>query len=386
MQEIGTAILMVSQAPSYGGAERSLFECAEWLRLHTEFEPHVVRPESARLGRELKARNIPCNVVRRVKLERGQRLASWIKSMWDVILLAFRIRATSKTINAKIVHANGLKAAIPCAISAWFKGIPVLVVHVRDYPKHRYLTRFVLRQANRTLVASRYIAQALGDLVPGASSSIEVIPNGVAMPVLPEMPASEIRRELGVPEDAFVITMIAQMAPWKRHNLFLDALALLQRRDDLIHGIVVGDDIWQRNGEYEEGLHLRARMPDLNGRITFLGAREDIGAILSASDICVLPSYQEPFGRVVVEAWLVGVPVVVSNVGGPAELVKHEHTGLCFKDGDITDLVSCMARLFEDEEFRVRLAENAKALAGRYSVENHAMAVAALYRELLRCG
>jgi glycosyltransferase involved in cell wall biosynthesis len=45
-----------------------------------------------------------------------------------------------------------------------------------------------------------------------------------------------------------------------------------------------------------------------------------------------------------------------------------------------------MARLFEDEEFRVRLAENAKALAGRYSVENHAMAVAALYRELLRCG
>lgn len=386
MQEAGTAILMVSQAPSCGGAERSLFECAEWLRLHTELEPYVICPGAAALGRELRARNIPYEVVRRVKLERGQGMASWIKSMWDMILLVFQIRATLNAINAKIVHANGLKSAIPCAISACFKGIPVLVVHVRDYPKHRYLTKFVLRQANRTLVASRYMARALGHLVPGTPSSIEMIPNGVAMPVLLERPASEIRREWGVPEDALVITMIAQMAPWKRHDLFLDALALLQGRDDLIHGIVVGDDLWQRNGDYVAQLRLRAKMPDLNGRVTFLGAREDIGAILSASDICVLPSCQEPFGRVVVEAWLVGVPVVVSNLGGPAELVEHEHTGLCFKDGDVADLVTCISRLLEDEGLRVRLAEDAKALAGRYSIENHALAVAALYRELLRCG
>jgi glycosyltransferase involved in cell wall biosynthesis len=346
----------------------------------------VACPEAVTLGRELKARNIPYAVVRRVKLERGRGIASWIKSMWDLILLAFKVRAVSNSINAKIVHANGLKAAIPCAISAWIKGIPVLVVHVRDYPKYRYLTKFVLRQASRTLVASRYAARALGALVPGASSSIEVIPNGVAMPVLPERPAPEIRKELGVPGDAFVMTMIAQMAPWKRHDLFLNALALLQGRDEPIHGIIVGDDIWHRNGEYIEQLHSRAKMPDLDGRITFLGSREDIGAILSASDICVLPSSQEPFGRVVVEAWMVGVPVVVSDAGGPAELVEHGHTGLCFRNGDVADLVTCISRLFEDEELRVRLAEDGKARAGRYSIENHAMAVAALYRELLRCG
>jgi glycosyltransferase involved in cell wall biosynthesis len=83
---------------------------------------------------------------------------------------------------------------------------------------------------------------------------------------------------------------------------------------------------------------------------------------------------------------MVGVPVVVSDAGGPAELVEHGHTGLCFRNGDVADLVTCISRLFEDEELRVRLAEDGKARAGRYSIENHAMAVAALYRELLRCG
>jgi UDP-glucose:(heptosyl)LPS alpha-1,3-glucosyltransferase len=192
----------------------------------------------------------------------------------------------------------------------------------------------------RVLAVSRRVAdEVVRDYgVPAAHA--RVVYNGVDLerfhPARRAVDGARIRRELGV-GDARVCTAIGTGFERKGFDLLLAAW-----RTDPPAGaalVIVGDD--ERLGRWRRA----AAEPALAGRVHVLGARRDVDAILAATDVLCLPSRQEAFGNVVLEAAAAGVPVVTSAVVGAAELFVGCEAAVIVDDpGDARALAGAIER------------------------------------------
>ena len=141
-------------------------------------------------------------------------------------------------------------------------------------------------------------------------------------------------------------------------------------------------------GETDEayGVELRekARALGIGDRVDFRGFREDVWAELAGMDVVVHASITpEPFGQVIVEAMLAGVPVIASVGGGPGELLTNDVDGLLYPAGDVDALVEALQRLRGDASLRSRLSANARIRAQRFSPQAEASNVMSLYWRVL---
>lgn len=181
-------------------------------------------------------------------------------------------------------------------------------------------------------------------------------------------------REQGVEEDrAILIHTYAEFedaAPVDRANLdtpegaplFL-ALARLHWKkglDVLLKSLVdvPGAYLWiAGDGPLREQLEAQCGELGLGDRVRFLGWRDDRGALLAASDICVFPSRYEPFGTVTVDAWASRTPLIAAAAAGPKAYVKDGENGLLVEIDDVDGLTLAMNRLVNDSDLRDRLIE-----------------------------
>jgi glycosyltransferase involved in cell wall biosynthesis len=142
--------------------------------------------------------------------------------------------------------------------------------------------------------------------------------------------------------------------------------------------IVVGD------GELRGDLISRAESLGINPRIHFLGARRDLGNILSAIDIFTMPSYWEGLPLSMVLAMGAGLPVVASRVAGIPEVVADGDSGLLVTPGDSAQLADALARLVQSVELRSRLGAKARAFVlPRFGVDGYVASITSLYDRLL---
>jgi len=141
-------------------------------------------------------------------------------------------------------------------------------------------------------------------------------------------------------------------------DILLEAFARIAK-GEAIHLCIAG------SGTLSEGLKSRAKELSISGQISFVGYVENpaLAALYKSADIFICPSLYEPFGLVVLEAMLQGLPVIVSNTGGLKEIVTHESTGLLFDPGNIDGLASAITRLIKDKD-----AQKALGNAGRRHV------------------
>jgi UDP-glucose:(heptosyl)LPS alpha-1,3-glucosyltransferase len=115
------------------------------------------------------------------------------------------------------------------------------------------------------------------------------------------------------------------------------------------------------------------------GRVMFLGKSDSVRDLLAAADALVLPTRSEPFGMVVVEAILMGVPPVVSRVAGSSEIIEDGRSGFVIDDPkDVGAWSAAMTRLC-DRALREQMAEACLGQRERFSYENHLRALEAIY-------
>jgi glycosyltransferase involved in cell wall biosynthesis len=114
-----------------------------------------------------------------------------------------------------------------------------------------------------------------------------------------------------------------------------------------------------------------AATPGLRGHVRFLGQRSDIPEFLSAIDTYVLPSLCEGISNSLLEAMATGLPVVASKVGGNPEVIVEGETGLLFPTGNHRELAAQLVLLYQDFEFRARLARAAvQRVREQFSLEH----------------
>jgi len=371
---------MVSHTSFFGGAEQSLLELAAALLPNLELCPLLASPKGP-LQREALERGIPVLDIRTPRLEGRSAAGMLLRApRWFSVATALA-RQCRRQQDIRIVHANGIKAFIPAVVAARAVGLPC-ILHLRDYPRRLALTRFLVRRADAVVAASCFVADALGR---ETARLVTVIPNGVVPPRIPDADVTlALRRELGLTPSSRLVVMIAQQVPWKRHDLFLEAASRVAPLHPDTRFLVVGVNPWGTDSDYRARLLCRAAQPDLQGRVTFWEQRRDVGAILAAADLLVLPSDNEPFGRVVVEAAAMGVPAVVPDRGAPAAIVVDDITGVHFRHGNAEALAEAVSRALSDPGLRQRVRARAPEHAARFSVEAHAAAMADLYLSLLR--
>lgn len=123
---------------------------------------------------------------------------------------------------------------------------------------------------------------------------------------------------------------------------------------------------------------------DLESEISFLGNRNDMPELLPLADLFVLPSRFEGLGLVILEAMASKVPVIASNIYGPAELIKHEENGLLFENENYQHLADKILYLYNNKEKMQFLAENAYKYIQEFDISIMYKKYDELYKDLVR--
>ena len=152
----------------------------------------------------------------------------------------------------------------------------------------------------------------------------------------------EARRRLGIPSEAKVVVSVGYLQPRKGQGFLIRAVPSILREVPEALFLIVGE------GPLKERLSKLARKLGVGGRVKFLGWREDVPLILSASDLLVHTALLEGIPGVAMEAGAVGLPVVAFRAGGAPEVVVHRRTGLLVKPGDVSGLARAVALLLKD--------------------------------------
>ena len=201
-------------------------------------------------------------------------------------------------------------------------------------------------------------------------SGVELEPYRAAVP-----DPDGLRRELGCPPEVRLVGSVGRLAPIKRCQDLILAVAHLG--DPRVVCLLVGD------GPEAAGLAAVAREAGITERVRFLGWREDVPRVMAALSVFVQPSANEGMGRSIVEAMAAGVPVVATRVGGIPSVVADGECGLLVEPADVTGLAGAIGKLLADPDLAARMGAAGRRRATAYSVQSMVEQLDGLYREIL---
>ena len=202
-----------------------------------------------------------------------------------------------------------------------------------------------------------------------------MVHNGVVAgeipPPLEEARRAQIRAEHGVSADEFMIVTPSRYIPLKGHSVLLDALDILNREKSWLPKVACGGLVTP----FLDQLRARAAQLGLAGAVEFGPPlrHDQIISLMQAADAVVIPSLREAFGIAAAEAMLLGVPVVLTRVGGFVELVGDSEGAVMVSPNDPRGLAEAIWLLKSDPDLRRRLAERGRARIA----ENFEMSVCA---------
>lgn len=316
-------ILFVDQFSEIGGAQRCFLDLLPAIK-DRGWTVHAALPGNGLFAETLKSAQVP---VIRIPCGPYQSLT---KSPMDFARFPFDLAVQLRTIRrqpADLIYVNGPRV-LPGACLGSSGRAPVLF-HAHNRLNHLYETRL----ARWSLRATKSIVAACSKFVGEPLPPHVLIPNGT-----PDMGFSE--RSFN--PTSLRIGMIGNQSPQKGLATFVE----VARHFPSLEFVSVG----------ETGL-LSA---PTNSRITFLGWRDDIAAVLSELDLLLIPSQQEGLPRVMLEAFSAGVPVIAFPAGGIVEAIRHGETGFLTKDFSSEAMVGTIRAAIADTARLQMVAANAR--------------------------
>lgn len=368
-------ILQVSSGHAFGGGERHVLELVPALAARGH-RLHVAAPADSALAERLREAAGGCRPV--VLHPLRVRHALDLRAVWQLIRLV-------RTHQIDILHAHYARdypvaAAVVHWERQWGRRAPVLFLTRHHYaPLTRaWLYRWWLSVADRFIAVSGYVRNQLKATLGWDDTRIVVIPNWVAAERFrcpPTVDRESCRRQFGLPQEAFIVGCPNRLEPDKGQATLLFALEIARRQMPRLHLALAGN----ADANYLARLQQQARTAGLTSHVSFLGFVEAMPSFLWACDAVAIPSRNEAFSLGVLEAWAAGVPVVVSDVGGLAELVSHEENGLRVGVRDVNGWAAALCRLACDKLLCQQLVKAGQQSVGRYTLVRAVTALELLY-------
>lgn len=316
--------------------------------------------------------------------------------------------AERKGITYDLIHSHYWMSGIAAEELAQVWDVPIVhMFHTLGHMKNRVAgfgeaegdyriegEKRVLRAADRIIAATPAEVAQLQWLYKWNAPNVLVIPPGVDLGHFYPIPEDEAKEYTGIPLENQNILFVGRIEPLKGIDILIRALGLIHKtRPELILPekfcvCIIGGD---PDASPEEMTHEMARLQALRAEVgvgnivAFLGKRgqDTLPYFYSAASVVVMPSHYESFGMVALEAMACGTPVIASQVGGLAFLVKNGVTGYHIPGDDPEALADRLTTLLENPNLLETLGAQAHAYAHSYSWAKIAERIAEVYRELI---
>jgi glycosyltransferase involved in cell wall biosynthesis len=228
------------------------------------------------------------------------------------------------------------------------------------------LERFAIRKSRATIALGDYLARQIPD------KKIETIAHGIELSNWQPLPRDTARAALNTSPDEFIAVFVGRIHPQKGVDVLVEAVRRVAGRLPRLRVFVIGSPGGHYRAEEQTSAYAADVMRRAHGTpvqfVGFLSNRsEQLRQYLSACDVAVVPSRQEPFGYVALEALAMSLPVIASRSGGLAQTVTDD-VGVLVPAGDAAALAAAIRRAYEDPLRLRQMREKCRArVVERYS-------------------
>ncbi len=352
-----THVVHVTSSRFFGGPERQMLELAHELRpaIRSSFisfsEGQLCRPF---IDRVTKAGF--CGIALNADTP-------------NLISAARELRSHLQDMGADVLLVHGYKAGLMGLWTARRLGIPIVAVSrgwTGESPRVRvyeWLDRRSLRWMDRVVCVSE--GQAAKVRAAGVKNErIVVIRNAIRTNRFHRPPCSADRNLLAArfsTPPTLIAGAAGRLSPEKGFDVLVEACRHLAatHRDFALGVVIFGEGALRRE------LERQIKAADLTDRVVLAGFTDELDRWMPHFDIYVQSSHSEGLSNSLLEAAAAGVPIVATDVGGTAEFVSHEHTGLLVPPNDAPALASAIGRLAVDPSLRRSLGAQANATVAR---------------------
>lgn len=328
-------------------------------RLGEHYDVHVVvnlNPGESLIGLDDFVKVFPVRIERKI-------------SPWRDFLAVWKLFRFFRRCRFGLVHSITPKAGLLAMTAAFFAGVGIRI-HTftgQVWATRTGFLRWLLKNMDRLIVllSTENLADSIsqrrflldegvlaearsGVLARGSISGVDTIrfkPDAEAR--------ARVRAELGIPEGDVIFLFLGRLNRDK--GLFDLAAAFSEIDNSKAHLLVVGPD------EEDISSQMLRLAGDAARQVRFVGFFTDRPEeYLAAADVLCLPSYREGFGNVVIEAAAAGIPAIASRIYGVVDSIAEGESGLLFEARNVGELQTCLRRLGNDKELRIRLGRQAR--------------------------
>jgi glycosyltransferase involved in cell wall biosynthesis len=293
--------------------------------------------------------------------------------------LAFRLASLIRTARPDLVHLHSRRGADTWGgLAAKLAGVPCVLSRRVDNPESRLAVAIKYRLYDHVITISEGIRQVLlsEGLAPGKVSCVRSAVD--ATPYLAPVDGVVFRAEFGLPADALVAGVVAQMIPRKGHRYLFAALPALLEEHPRLHVLIFGQ------GPLAAELKAEVARRGLGEVVRFPGFRHDLPRWVGGLDMLIHPADMEGLGVSLLQASAAAVPIVTSRAGGLPEAVLDGVTGILCPPGDVAALGAAVSRLAGDAALRQRYGAAGRArILAEFSIDAMVAGNLQVYRQVL---
>jgi len=367
-------IVHLVESLALGGLEHVVLSLAAWQQQQGESSRIICLFEAGALAARAREQGIELQVI-------GKRTGLDWRALWA-------LRRALRAAGADVLHTHNAVAHYHAVLASVGQGMGRIVNtrHGMGVPgggRVESLYRLAMAGTDAVAFVSRagraHFVQGAG-IVPAGKA--HVIPNGIVLDTV-HARRDEARQALlatlGRPSDTLLLGSVGRLHAVKGHATLLQALQQLRQAGMAVELVLVGE------GATRQALLAQAQVLGIAEQVHFLGQRADVGALLAAFDVFVLPSLSEGYSLALVEAAAAALPLVATRVGGNADIVQDGVNGLLVESQDVAALTAALRQLLGDAGLRARMGQAGRAWALAHgSIDAMGRAYQALYTEPAR--
>lgn len=303
----------------------------------------------------------PFNKGNMVAIKQIEKLVA--ENRYDIVHCHTPVAAMCTRVACRKARRFGTKVLYTAHGFHFYKGAP-LKNWLLYYPVEKFCARYTdtLITINREdyEFAKRKLQAKRVEYVPGVGIDIDRFKNA-------QVDRIEKRREIGVPDSAFLIVSVGELNKNKNHEVVIRAIADLNNSN--IHYAIAG------RGDLHDYLSKLADNLGIKGQVHLLGYRTDIPELYKSADVCAFPSIREGLGLAAIEGMACGLPAVVADNRGTRDYVVPFENGFLIPCLDIEAYARVLSGLVKDTALCNRMGEKGKetSLAYDFSIINKEM-------------